>query len=103
MKSIWIGLVNVVPLGDNSVLTSGAKGAFVNALALVIDHYEYESAVQAALSDLHLYAIEFEDVEQFNYRLATRAISDDLRVLAAQINDRQIVGFDIFHNYFTED
>jgi hypothetical protein len=60
MKDIWIGMVGVGPLPGNACL-EGAKGAYLNALALVSTPEEYRETVTVWLRQLALVPFEFDE------------------------------------------
>lgn len=95
---VWIGLVGVGSLPGNETL-GDAKGAYVNAVAMAADPQEYEKAVSAALTDLGLFAFEFEDVERFSERAAHRQLDEQLRELADEAKRTKKVCFAEFHTY----
>ena len=84
MKAIWIGLVDVIPCGETSPLSPGAKGAYIYALAPAEDYSEYKSVVETALNQLGLHATEFDDVELFSHRVEKEVLADDLYSLATE-------------------
>ena len=71
MKDVWIGLVGASgPLRGN-VCLGDAKGAYLNALALVSTSEEYREAVtDCASRELALFPFEFDEIERFGDRLA---------------------------------
>lgn len=99
-KQVWIGLVGVTPVSGSKAL-GNAKGAFVNALALVADESEYQHAVQRALDSLGLVAYEFEDVETFLERDGKSCVDESLRSLAQEVSTTGGVRFGTFHNYLS--
>jgi hypothetical protein len=99
MKTVWIGLVDVSPAEGSQTLSSGALGAYVNALAFVCNRYEYERNVREALSELLLTPGEFEDVEPLEQRLGKFTISTELHELAEKVAETGEVKFGSFYNY----
>jgi hypothetical protein len=100
MKSVWTGLVEVVPCGTPSPLSNGAKGAFVNALAPAADSSEYKLKVEVALLQLKLKAVGFEEVEKFRDRSDRESVAEELYALAKSAEKAGAVTFGSFHNYF---
>jgi len=99
-KQVWIGLVGVTPVSGKQIL-GDAKGAFVNALALVVDEAEYKHEVQEALHNLGLVAYEFEDVEAFRERVEKWCVDEEMQLLAEEVSVTGKVRFGIFHNYLS--
>ena len=95
---VWIGLVEVMPLAGSTVL-GGAKGAFVNALALASGQETYKENVTAALRDLGLFVIDFQDLELFPERAAHWELREELHELARETELSGNVTFDEFHVY----
>jgi len=99
VRQIWIGLVQVAPLPGHDVF-DGNAGAFVNAVALASSVADYQSAVSVPLSDLHLFAIEFENVEPLATRIRERGpLDDDLMALAVEGRRMNAACFHNFHTY----
>lgn len=96
--NVWIGLVGVIPVRENTCLVD-AKGAYVNALALVSSSEEYEETVAAALGEFGLFAFEFEDVEPISDRMSRVQIAQSLRELADETRRSGQVRFDDFHTF----
>jgi hypothetical protein len=98
MKDVWIGLVGVGPLPGNTCL-GDAKGAYLNALALVSTSEEYRDAVTDWLRQLALFPFEFDDIERFDDRLAREELGDELCALAAKTRRSGRVTFDRFQRF----
>jgi hypothetical protein len=97
-ECVWIGLVGVGPLPTNTNL-DGAKGAYVNALALAATVEDYQRAVNIALDQLALFAFEFEDVERFDNRSERMTLDADICVLADEARQSGHVRFGEFHRF----
>jgi hypothetical protein len=95
---VWIGLVEVIPLSESTVLGNG-KGAFVNALALTSDPENYQEQVRSALQNLDLAPADFQDVEPFSERAASWELEEGLHELAQEVRLSGGVSFDDFHVY----
>ena len=102
-ECIWIALAHVKPRSRESVLSKGAKGAYVNALALAVDAVEFEQRVRGELQEYGLELIEFADAETLDDRLETSAVSQELIALADSIRVSDKIRFGIFHNYLADE
>jgi hypothetical protein len=78
---------------------AGAKGAYVNALALASTREQYQTAVSAALTELALFAFEFDDVEPFQERLERVTLEPSICQLADDTLRSGQVRFDDFHTF----
>jgi hypothetical protein len=78
---------------------AGAKGAYVNAVALASTAAHYQEVVTAALRELALFPFEFEDVERFCDRSARMQLDESIRGLAEDTRRTGRVTFDEFHIY----
>ncbi len=85
-----------------SVLSQGAKGAYLNALALPVDAVEFEQRVRREMQEYGLELIEFADAETLEDRLETSAVSQELIALADSIKGSDKIRFGIFHNYLAD-
>jgi hypothetical protein len=85
------------------VLSKGAKGAYVNALALAVDAVEFEQRVRGELQEYSLELIEFADAGTLDDRLETSAVSQELIALADSIRVSDKIRFGIFHNYLADE
>ena len=97
-RCVWVGLVGVGPLPTNTNL-DGAKGAYVNALALASNVEDFQQAVRIALDQLALFAFEFEDVELFDNRSERMKLDKDLYALAHEVRQAGAVRFGEFHRF----
>ena len=102
MKDVWIGLVGVGPLPGNSCL-NGARGAYLNALALVSSPVEYREVVSDWLRELALFPFEFEEIERFDDRLARVELDSDLCALAQKTRRSGRVTYDRFQCFMNLD
>lgn len=76
---------------------AGAKGAYVNAVALVSTSEHYREVVTAALRELALFPFEFEDVERFCDRSERMQLDESISSLAEDTRRTGRVTFDKFH------
>ena len=98
LEQVWIGLVGVLPHPGSTVL-GDAKGAFVNAVALVRGEPAFRDAVGTALFRLGLVAFEFEDIEPLSERTSDWSVDEELLDLARQVASVGGVRFGRFHNF----
>lgn len=102
-EDVWIAFVHLKPKSRESALSSGAKGAYANAVALARDRVEFEEKIRKGVLDYGLELTEFEDAETFRDRAETRDVSSELRALAESIESSERIYFDAFYDYFTDD
>ena len=95
---VWIGLVGVLPLKEDTCI-AGAKGAYVNTLALVGTATEYRRVVATALEDMALFAFEFEDVERLSERMLRRSLPAKIVERADDARRSGEVTFAEFHTF----
>ena len=96
---IWIGLVGVSTLPGTGIV-GGKKGAFAQVLAPASSVDTFQSAVSAALAELQLIAVEFEDIRPLVDGESVYArLDDDLRDLAEEARRTGEVCFGTFHSY----
>lgn len=99
---VFIGMVGVGAEPGTDLL-GDSKGAYVNVLAFASSKDEYEFEVKRAVTDLGLFAFEFEDVEPFEQRAAHRALDDTLRTLAVEVFETKQPRFAAFHTFANVD
>jgi hypothetical protein len=101
--NIWIAFIHVKPLSPKSVLSSGAKGAYANAMALANDRRGFEDKIRKGVLDYGLELVDLEDVETFAERVESQDVSSELLAIAESIESPERVYFDAFYNYFSDD
>ena len=94
----WIGLVNVIPLpGNNDLL--GAKGAYVNVLALASNSDDFRAVVNSEFSAHKFYVVSIEDVERLAERVKHSPLDQELCAIADDVMRTGNIGFGAFHAY----
>lgn len=103
MAGVWIGMVGVSCLPGDDVF-GGNQGAFVTALAPAKNAAEFHTVVTAALGNLQLIAVEFEDVQPFGERERDHGPLDvELTELRDEAHRTGAACFSTFHTYPHED
>ena len=94
----WIGLAEVCSLPGEEVL-QGAKGAFVNVVALAKDEYSFQKLVRATMTECGLSTVSFKDIGLVEERRANNQLISDLENLAAGLSEDNPILFDEFQTY----
>jgi hypothetical protein len=103
MRQVWIGLVGVRKLAGCQILDE-TKGAFVNVLTVALSAQEFELKVQHWANELRLFVDEIEDAEPFEERIAKHEVTDELKELSDEAENRpNEVLFGAFHRYLHDD
>ena len=97
-RSVWIGLVDVVPDQGSSIF-SDAKGAFVNVLALAASADDYDRAVRVALAPVGLNVVSIEGVRPFEPDSERGHATVDLIELSTRLTVANPVICDEFQPY----
>ena len=100
-KTVWIGLVNLVPNEGNSEL-GDAKGAYVNILAYVENKEHYINLVKFAVYEHNYTVSDIEDIDTFEHRVNNFEVSDDLKELAQKVLETKKTHFGEFFVYGDE-
>jgi len=96
--SIWIGLAQVSSRPGNGLL-EGAKGAYVNVLAIANNASDFTDKVKKAVTDLGLDFVLVEDVEPFSERSENYEINESIINLAIEVNETKELRFGSFHTF----
>ena len=75
------------------------RGAYVNAIALAHDDFDFCSQIKLALKALDLEMVSLEDVETMVTRLSKYSIDEELRRIAAEVKRTGSPAFDTFHTF----
>jgi hypothetical protein len=95
-SSVWIGLVGVIDESEDEILR-GARGAYVNVLALALSEKDYTRKVKTALESVGLRAFEFDDMEAFSDRETRVRLRPKLKQLAKEVARTGVVTCDEFY------
>jgi hypothetical protein len=96
--NIWIGLVQISNRPDNGLL-DGAKGAYVNVLAMANDSFDFIEKVKKALANLELGFVQIEDVEPFSERSKYYEMDENIINLAIEVSKTKELCFGNFHTF----
>jgi hypothetical protein len=100
MKEIWFGLADVKSTDKNADVLDGAKGAFVNILALASSESDYNFLVSEVLKEYGLDLLSIEDVNPLKIlQLQGREFADELVGLKSLLSEENLVQFDEFQVY----
>lgn len=101
-RSRWNAVVHVRPARAEHGLSPGAGGAYVSIFALAHDETNFREAVQAAMDELGLLAIEFDKVVTYDPD-SEDWDNEEARELNDNLSDEWPVQYRTFHNYPIED
>jgi len=100
MKDIWFGLVHVEPQNNKYEILDGAKGAYVNVLALASSKDEYVKIITKALEDYEFIVHSVEDVNLLSYLQQNgREFDSEILQLVDHLSENYPVQFDEFQSY----
>lgn len=98
---IWIGLVEVQPQPGNDALR-GAKGAFVNVVALAPTEQEYRALVDATMAEYGFSIIKYSDVARLDDWKRSYRLHPELDQLANGLTKEYAIQFGEFQSYIHE-
>jgi hypothetical protein len=101
MKSKWIGLAEVKSARGFDVL-NGARGAYVNVLALAQNPDEFVKTVRVSMEENHLELIRIKDIDPIDVRITTGKMIPYLVELSARLSEQYPVQFDEFQSFQEE-
>lgn len=96
--SLWIGLVNVIPMEWNRELGT-AKGAFTNVIMSAQSEKNFELEINAEFYRRGYVVIDVEDIELFYDRAKKYQLKEGLIKLAEYVEQTGNIGIDRFHTY----
>ncbi len=100
MKDIWFGLAHVVPQNNKYEILDGAKGAYVNVLALASSKDEYVKIITKTLEDYEFMVSSVEDINLLSYlQQSGREFDSEILQLVDRLSDNYPVQFDEFQSY----
>jgi len=100
MKDIWFGLAQVEPQNNKYEILDGAKGAYVNVLALASSKDEYVKIITKTLKDYEFIVISVEEVDLISYlQQSGREFDSEILQLVDCLSDDYPVQFDEFQSY----
>jgi hypothetical protein len=99
----WIGMVHVRPMEGSAALSSGAKGAYGNVVAIADSEIEYKEIVRIYLKYDGLEVIEFSDIGTEADYHSQGKLSDYLSYLLGNLSSDHFVQLHTFYNYGLED
>ncbi|MBL9007200.1 MAG: hypothetical protein JNJ46_23285 [Myxococcales bacterium] len=97
----WIGLVEVQPQPGNDSL-KGAKGAFVNVVALAPSEHEYKDLVEATMTEYGFSILKYSDVAPLDDWKRTYRLHPELDQLASGLTKEFPIQFGEFQSYLHE-
>lgn len=100
-KNIWIGLVNVIP-NENCTVINANEGAYTNILAIAESSVEYRSKIKRVLKEYNLTVIDIEDEEPLEERQKKVEIDEEIYEMSQEIFNDNTVKFSTFHTYDLE-
>jgi hypothetical protein len=95
---IWIGLAKVSNIPGQNLL-NGAKGAYVNILAMASSSSDFKDKVKKSVIDLGLNLLHIEDVELFSERSKNYEITESIKNLAKEVSETKELRFGNFHTF----
>jgi len=95
---IWIGLAKVSSIPGANLL-DGAKGAYVNILAIASTSSEFKAKAKKAVEDLGLNFNQIEDIEIFSERIKNYELTGIIKNLAKEVNKTKELRFGNFHTF----
>ena|SRR5436309_3098777 len=101
---IWIGLVEVRPLGGCELLDN-ARGAFINIVAWAASSDEYTSKVESSSAELSLFVVEITMLEPVGSRRERVGdLSEEIEgVISRSLDHPDEIVFGTFHTYKRDD
>jgi hypothetical protein len=98
-KQLWIGLVEVLGLKNNQVLT-GAKGAFVNLVTWACDADEFRGNAELVLRKLGLFTVDVENPEPVSIRRNKAEFDEETEDMIARAeNNPKAIIYGTFHTW----
>lgn len=102
LRSIWIGLIEVRPCQESNPFDQGVGGAYCTAVARASNVWTFEEIVRYGLEDYGLELVEASEVEPYSVRAASFEISDECKILVAQLSEESPVLFCTFQTFPNE-
>lgn len=99
---VYIGLVHVKPKAKSEVL-DGAKGAYVQTLALAYNSKDYAKQITNVMKNYKLDVIDIDNFDTLANRKLVYSVSEKICTLAKQLCIEKPIIFDDFHTYMNED
>ncbi len=96
-KSVWIGMVSVIPHEGNNDL-NGSIGATVNVLCWAAEPKEYERIVLEKLNEFGFYIEDIEDIKVFDFSSKLK-YKDNLRKIAQAVQKDGKLRWGTFYTY----
>ena len=101
MTKAWIGLVEVEAEPDHDVL-DGAKGAYVNVVALSDDESGFRNLVRSTMNEYNLKVREISDLGPTEERISRGDLVPELHALVERLSSQSPIQFDEFQAYGDE-
>ena len=101
MTKAWIGLIEVEAEPGHDVL-DGAKGAYVNVVALADDESGFRNLVRSTMNEYNLKAREISDLGPTEERISRGDLVPDLHALVERLSIQSPIQFDEFQAYGDE-
>ena len=97
-NEVWIGMVQVIPMPGNTVL-KGAKGAYLNVIAMASSEVEFSALVADELLRDHMYVMNVEDAEPFEDRAKHHTVVEEIEELVDQARMTGEIGIATLYTY----
>jgi hypothetical protein len=98
-KEIWIGMVEVRPSIDSSVIAD-ADGAFVNVLTWASNSNEFRQKVGELMNDLRLHVTGIESAEPLTQRGPEESLDQEIRRVAGEVRrNPDAIMYSTFHTW----
>ena len=101
MTKAWIGLVEVEAEPGHDVL-DGAKGAYVNVVALSDDESGFRNLVRSTMNKYNLKVREISDLGPTEERISRGDLVPELHALVERLSSQSPIQFDEFQAYGDE-
>jgi len=97
-RNIWIGLVEVKPNQDQTVL-GDAEGAFVNIVCVATGADTFARYIAHAIEDLDLTLVAINNAQPLGRAMEQKEIDEDLIKSAAALREPGELAWGAFHAY----
>ena len=101
MTKAWIGLVEVEAEPGHDVL-DGAKGAYVNVVALADDESGFRNLVRSTMNEYNLKVRGISDLGPTEVRISRGDLVPELHALVERLSSQSPIQFDEFQAYGDE-